>query len=151
MNDTLSAADRIAIEDLFASYHWLLDTADVEAFADLFAGGAIVELAFMHGITRYEGRAGMIDLAESLRLWEPFPGSQHYDDQMLIESDGENRCRVRSFCFVADCRGEPPYLLRFAGRRDDRVVRVDGRWLFEHRYVQLWKGNAMRNHLMEPA
>ncbi|HSV46800.1 MAG TPA: nuclear transport factor 2 family protein [Ramlibacter sp.] len=144
----LTAADRFAIEDLFSTYHWALDTADVEGFADTFVENGMVELQIMAHTTRYHGRAGVIDLAESLRVWDRFPGCQHYAGQMLIEGGGD-RCRARSFVFMSDCRGKPPYEMRFAGRSDDRLVRIEGQWLFEQRLIRLWQGDAMCNVQLE--
>lgn len=144
----LTAADRIAIEDLFSTYHWALDTADVEGFADTFIETGSVELQIMERTTRYRGRSGLIDLVESLRVWDRFPGCQHYAGQLLMEGGGD-RCRVRSFVFATECRGKPPYELRFAGRSDDRLVRRDGQWLFEQRLARLWQGDAMRNVQLE--
>lgn len=141
---SLSAADRFAIEDLFAVYHWALGTADVEGFADTFVEDARVELQVMDRTTCYQGRAAMIDLAESLRVWDRFPGVQHYCGELLMEGDAE-RCRVRGFIFAAECRGEPPYELRFAGRSDDVVVKHNGHWLFQQRLARLWQGDAIRN------
>ncbi len=40
------------------------------------------------------------------------------------------RCQARSFAFVTECRGEPPYTIRFTGYYEDSVVKVDGEWLF---------------------
>nr|WP_315425835.1 nuclear transport factor 2 family protein [uncultured Albidiferax sp.] len=140
----LSACDHFAIEDLFATYYWALDTADVEGFADTFVEEGSAELHIMTLTTRYQGRVGLIDLAESLRVWDRFPGCQHFGGQMVVEGGGDH-CRVRSFVFTTDSRGTPPYQLRFAGRSDDRLVRQDGHWLFEERLVRLWHGDALRN------
>jgi hypothetical protein len=145
----LSAADRFAIEDLFALYHWALDTADVDGFTDTFVEDSVVDLQFMGRISRHRGRAGLVDLAESMRAWNRFPGVQHFSGQQLFAPEGDNRCRVRSFVFVAECRGEPPYELRFAGRSDDLLVRHEGRWLFQQRLVRLWQDDAMCNRPLE--
>ena len=146
----LTAVDRFAIEDLFSIYHWALGTADVEGFADTFVEDVWVEVQIMGqaASTCYRGRAGMIDLAESLRVWDRFPGCQNFAGQLMIEGGGD-RCSVRSFVFTAESRGEPPYELRFAGRSDDRLVRRNGRWLFEQRLVRLWRGEALRNVQLE--
>jgi hypothetical protein len=142
-----SAADRFAIEDLFSIYHWALDTGDVDGFADTFVEGGSVVVEVMSRTKRYQGHAGLIDLVESLRAWDRFPGCQHYAGQMLIEGDAA-QCRVRSYCFVAECRGEPPYAIRFTGRSDDRLVCRDGHWLFQERIVRLWQGEALDNRLL---
>ena len=140
-NRPISAADRLAIKDLISVYHWALDTGDVDGFADTFVEGGAVVVEVMSRTKRYEGRAGLIDLAESLRAWDRFPGCQHHAGQLRIEGDAE-QCLVRSYCFVAECRGRPPYSLRFIGRSDDRLICRDGQWLFEERVVRLWQGEA---------
>lgn len=147
----LSAADRFAIEDLFALYHWALDTGDVDGFVDTFVENAEVDLQFMRNVTRYRGRRGLVDLAESMRTWNRFPGLQHFSGQMRFEPLAHGRCRVRSFVFAAECRGEPPYELRFAGRSDDIVVRAGDQWLFEQRLVRVWQGDALTNVQLELA
>jgi len=54
--------------------------------------------------------------------------------------------RVRSFVFVTECHGEPPYLLRFTGWYDDYVVReADGAWRFRSRTIRLWDGEVLKN------
>ena len=142
----VDAADRFAIEDLFAVFHWALDTGDVEGFADCFADGGRMLLRTQRGEMRYQGRDGMIAMAETFRAWDRFPGCQHFAGQLLIElgDDGQSG-RARSFCMVAECRGEPPYALRYAGRSDDRLRRSGERWLFEERQVRLWHGAALVN------
>jgi hypothetical protein len=138
----LSAADRFAIEDLFSLYHWALDTGDVDGFADTFIEGGSVLVEVNSRTRLYQGRTGLVDLVESLRTWDLFPGCQHYAGQLLIEGDSA-QCRVRSYCLVAECRGEPPYAIRFTGRSDDRLVCRDGQWLFAERVVKLWQGDPM--------
>jgi hypothetical protein len=143
----LRADDLFAIEDRLSLYHWALDTGDVDGFADLFVESGAVVVEVRSRTRRYEGREGLIDLVESLRTWDLFPGCQHYAGQVLIEGDA-SRCRVRSYCLVAECRGEPPYAIRFTGRSDDRMVCRDGRWLFEERIVRLWPGAADGAHVL---
>jgi len=144
------AADRLAIEDLFALFHWALDTGDVEGFADCFVDGGRMQLQAQHSSMHYEGREGLIAMAETFRAWDRFPGCQHFAGQPLIELDDDGLGgRVRSFCMVAECRGEPPYALRYAGRSDDRLRRSGERWLFEERQVFLWHGEAMVNRPLQ--
>lgn len=141
----LRAADRFAIEDLFSLYHWAMDTGDVDSFADTFVEDSEVVVEVMSRTQCYRGRGGLIDLVESLRAWDLFPGCQHYTGQLLIEGDA-TQCRVRSYCLVAECRGESPYAIRFTGSSDDRLVCRDGHWLFMQRIVRLWQGDAKFTH-----
>ena len=142
---TLTAVERFGIDDLFSAYHWALDTGDVEGFVDTFADDGRVLLQTHRGLQRYEGRDGLVGLVEALRAWDSFPGCQHHAGQLLAERIDGERLRLRSFVLVAECRGEPPYALRYAGRSDDRVRLVDGRWRFEERHVRPWHGDALVN------
>lgn len=147
LQPTLPAAERLAIEDLYARYNWALDTGDVEGFADAFVPDCRVVTRLYGGRAyTYEGRQGAIDLAETLRLWSRFPGCQHYDGQLRLTPDtlaGRPACRVRSFTFMSDCRSEPPYPIRFAGHTEDTLVQVDGEWLFQERLIALWEGEVL--------
>lgn len=138
----LSAADRIDIEDLFSRYAWALDTGDVEGFADTFVPDGVIVTTYDGRVDRYEGRQGAIDLAESLRVWDRFPGCQNYTGQLQLISDGQGRCHARCYTFMTDCRGEAPYQIRFAGHIRDRLVKRAGAWLFEERLIQLWQDDV---------
>lgn len=141
---TLTAADRLDIEDLYARYHWALDTGDVEGFADAFVADCRIVTRLYGGRSyTYEGRQGAIDLAETLRLWNRFPGCQHYDGQLRLTPQAPGACQARGFTFMTDCRGEPPHPMRFAGHTDDQLVEVDGQWLFQQRVIALWEGDVL--------
>ena len=51
---------------------------------------------------------------------------------------------MKSFAFVTECEGEPPYVLRFAGWYEDEAVRcADGEWRFSARTIRLWDGAVL--------
>ena len=54
-------------------------------------------------------------------------------------------CDARSFVFVTECHGEPPYLLRFCGYYLDKIVKAEGKWLFRERTIRLWDGEILKN------
>ena len=139
---SLTAEDRIAIEDLFARYAWALDTGDSDGFADTFTpDGVVVEDVFDRA-NRNAGREAIRAFCERFRLWEEFPGRQHYVGQLLVEGDAE-RCQARSFTFATHCRGEPPFPVSFAGHYEDELVKVDGQWLFAERIIRFWEGDVL--------
>jgi hypothetical protein len=138
----MTVADRIAIQDLLARYAWALDTGDVDGFVACFTPDAIVIEEIFEEPDRWEGHANLRRLAEHYRNVPDFPGRQHHVSQVLAEGDAR-RCAVRSFTFVTECRGEPPYLLRFAGYYEDEAVKVRGEWLFMRRIIRLWDGPVL--------
>ena len=138
----MTVADRIAVQDLLARYAWALDTGDVDGFIACFAPDAVVIEEVFEEPDRWEGHANLRRLAEHYKNVPDFPGRQHHVSQVLAEGDGR-RCAVRSFTFVTECRGEPPYLLRFAGYYEDEAVKVRGEWLFSQRIIRLWDGPVL--------
>src|SRR5690606_19417391 len=112
--DRLSVEDRIAIQDLIARYAWALDTGDVDAFVACFTPDCVVIEEVFEEPDRWEGHVGVRRLAEHYRNAPGFPGRQHHVSQSIVTGAGD-RCTVKSFAFVTECRGEPPYTLRFAG------------------------------------
>lgn len=139
----LTIEDRIAINDLLARYAWALDTGDVDAFVACFTPTAVVIEEVFEEPDRWESAAGIRALAEHFRTVPNFPGRQHHISQTLVEGDS-SRCSSRSFVFVTECRGEPPYIIRFAGYYDDQIVKSSGRWLFQQRIIRLWDGEVLK-------
>lgn len=139
---SLTLRDRLAIDDLLARYAWALDTGDVEGFVSCFTrDGVVIEEVFEEP-DRWEGHEGIRRLAEHYRAAPGFPGRQHHVSQRLVSGDSR-RCAVRSFTFVTECRGEPPYVLRFAGYYEDQAVKRQGAWLFRERIIRLWDGPVL--------
>jgi ketosteroid isomerase-like protein len=138
----LSVADRIAIQDLIARYAWALDTGDVDALVNCFTTDCVVIEEVFEDPDRWEGHEGVRELGEHYKNSAGFPGRQHHVSQSIVEGDSQ-RCAVKSFAFVTECRGEPPYTLRFTGYYDDRLVKADGQWLFRERTIRLWDGPVL--------
>ena len=139
---SLSVSDRLAIHDLVARYAWALDTGDVEGFVACFTRDAVIVEEVFEDPDRWEGHAGIRRLAQHYFSVPDFPGRQHHVSQLLIEGSVA-RCTARSFTFVTECRGEPPYILRFAGYYEDRLRKLRGKWLFAARTIRLWDGPAL--------
>jgi ketosteroid isomerase-like protein len=137
----LTTEDRIAISDLLAEYAWALDTGDVDALVACFTPDAVVIEEVFEEPDRWEGQQEIRRFAEHFRTVPNFPGRQHHTSQLLVKGDTA-QCSARSFVFVTECQGEPPYLLRFAGYYEDRLVKIGGRWLFHQRIIRLWDGEV---------
>jgi len=138
----LGTDDRLAIQELMARYAWSLDTGHVDAFVRCFAEGAVVIEQVFEDPDHWVGLDGIRKLAERFRNVPNFPGRQHHIGQLLLDGDAQ-QCKARSYAFVTECRGEPPYLLRFAGWYEDRLVKVEQRWLIAERVIRLWDGPVL--------
>jgi ketosteroid isomerase-like protein len=137
----LTTEDRIAINDLLAEYAWALDTGDVDALVACFTPDAIVIEEVFEEPDRWEGQQEIRRFGEHFRTVPNFPGRQHHTSQLRVEGDA-TQCSARSFVFVTECQGEPPYLLRFTGYYDDKLVKCGGKWLFTKRIIRLWDGEV---------
>jgi SnoaL-like domain len=142
MSNAIPVADRLAIHDLLARYAWALDTGDIDGLVSCFTSDAVVIEEVFEDPDRWEGHAGIRRLGQHYFSAPGFPGRQHHVTQVLIAGD-ESRARVRAFTFVTECRGEPPFLLRFAGYYEDQVAKVQGEWVFTERVIRLWDGAVL--------
>lgn len=142
----LSIEDRFALEDLLAAYAWSLDTGDVEALVACFTPDARMVEEVFDDPDIWEGHDGIRGIAEHYRNAAGFPGRQHHVTQVQYMPQDDGSVKMRSFAFVTECDGEPPYLLRFAGYYDDHAVKCeDGEWRFRRRTVRLWDGEILKN------
>ncbi|PQA89373.1 nuclear transport factor 2 family protein [Hyphococcus luteus] len=144
MQSRLSAEDRFGIQDLFAAYGWALDTGDAEGLVAVFTEDAVMIEEVFEDPDIWEGHEGIRALANHYFTSPGFPGRQHHVTQQVFTPKSEGAVAVKSFAFVTECHGEPPYLLRFAGWYEDDVVKGDdGAWRFKKRVVRLWDGKAL--------
>jgi hypothetical protein len=140
----LSLEDRSAIEDLFARYSWALGTGDVDGFAATFTpDGCITEDVFEEPDV-WKGRDAIRAMLRHYANSPNFPGRQHHVSMPLYQPEGD-RCRVKSFLYVTECHGEPPYQLRLAGSYTDELIKENGEWLFQSRIIRRWAGEVLKN------
>lgn len=139
-------ATRLALQDLIADYAWALDTGDADAFVRCFTADAeIIEEVFEEPDI-WRGHSGARALLKHYASAPGFPGRQHHVTQTQYLNCTENSATLRSFAFVTECHGEPPYSLRFAGWYEDDVRKDDsGQWLFARRTIRLWDGEVLKN------
>lgn len=143
---SLAIEDRIALQDLIAAYSWALDTGDVEGLVACFTPDARMSEEVFDEPDVWEGHDGIRGIAEHYRNAAGFPGRQHHVTQVQYMPQEDGSCKMRSFAFVTECNGEPPYLLRFVGWYDDLAMRdTDGQWRFQQRTVRLWDGEVLKN------
>ena len=143
MAGPLTVEDRFAIQDLVARYAWALDTGDIDGLIACFTPDARVVEEVFEDPDIWEGHEGIRRISEHYRNATNFPGRQHHTSQLQVEGDSE-ACDARSFVFVTECHGEPPYLLRFTGYYQDKVIKTGGQWLFKERIIRLWDGEVLK-------
>ena len=142
----IATEDRLGLQDLIADYSWALDTGDVEALVACFTPDAVMSEEVFDEPDIWEGHEGIRGVAEHYRNAAGFPGRQHHVTQTQFTPQDDGSVKMRSFAFVTECEGEPPYLLRFAGWYDDHAIKSeDGAWRFKRRTVRLWDGEVLKN------
>lgn len=142
----IALEDRAALQDLLAGYSWSLDTGDTEGLVACFTEDARMIEEVFEDPDIWEGHAGIRALASHYFNAPGFPGRQHHHTMSQYTAQEDGSIRSRGFCFVTECEGEPPYLLRFTGWYEDLSVKgADGRWRFRERIVRLWDGAVLKN------
>jgi len=142
----LTIEDRLALQDLIAAYGWALDTGDVEGLLACFTSDARMVEEVFEDPDVWEGHEGIRALAKHYFNAPGFPGRQHHVTQIQFRPQADGSVHMRAFAFVTECKGEPPYLLRFTGWYDDQAVKcTDGAWRFHRRTVRLWDGEVLKN------
>jgi len=140
----LHVADRLALQDLIAAYSWALDTGDEEALVACFTPDARMVEEVFEDPDIWEGHDGIRGLARHYFNAPGFPGRQHHVTQIQFTPQEDRSVNMRSFAFVTECEGEPPYVLRFTGWYEDHAVKgEDGQWRFRSRKVRLWDGAVL--------
>lgn len=143
MPDLLSPEDRLRIADLLTRYSWALDTGDLEGLVDCFTtDGEVLEEVFEEA-DHWCGHAGIRALGRHYFSAPNFPGRQHHVGATRFLTVTAERCTAQSYVFVTECRGEPPYLLRFTGYYEDELVKTQARWLIRRRAIRLWDGAVL--------
>lgn len=146
MTTAIRIEDRLAIQDLLAAYAWALDTGDVEGLVACFTPDTRMVEEVFEDPDIWEGHEGIRGLAKHYFNAPGFAGRQHHTTQLQFFPKDSDTIALRSFAFVTECKGEPPYILRFTGYYEDVVVRgTDGQWRFKARTIRLWDGAILKN------
>ena len=122
----LTIEDRFAIMDLMARYNHAADSGDAEGFADTFADDALFE----GSMKTARGRA---ELIEVIRSTPPDRPARHWNNNILIEGDGDD-ATAKVYLLRFDVSSAPPTIIG-GGVYHDVLKRIDGRWRFTHRKV----------------
>ncbi len=117
----LSADDRLAIQEIIATYCHALDLGRWEEFAALFTDDCRLDFGSLMGV--YEGRAGVRSFTERMAGLGLF--MRHYTTNVVLAGDGE---RARGQSYVLAITGPPGASLTTTGRYEDEFVKVSGRW-----------------------
>ncbi len=124
----LTIEDRLEILDLAARYSHATDHGDGEALADTFTEDGVFEGAGEPRVGRAAHVAATNALAASGMVL------RHFVSNPVIEGDGD---RATMLLYVEVKNLAEPSMPMLVGRYHDELRRVDGRWKFARRLVEV--------------
>jgi hypothetical protein len=134
---------RAAIDDLYNTYLWALDTQDI----DLYVGTFWPDAVFIE--TQLDGSVERWTDADSIREFTAshfggYGGHQHRESNRLYsrgDAGGRERWHIRAYWFTSH-RDAAAGSVEFTstGHSRDIVELRDGEWRFAERWVERWPG-----------
>jgi hypothetical protein len=143
----MTADDRLAVQDLLVRYSWALDTADVDAYADLFTADARLHISN----TFTEGREAIREYIARFVDRPDWLGSQHYNGQIMFEEGDSERCALRCYCMIARRSADSgTIVVRTLGTYRDVCVKSGGSWFFQQRTFEAWDEGKVADFRLPP-
>lgn len=140
MADTLSADDRLDIQDTAARYAWALDTGDVAGLVAVFAPDGV--LVSTDGVA-HRGRPAIAAYVRPLVERPGFRGTQHQVGHHLIAGAGDRAtARLYWHTLIAD-QATGAHRIGNLGYYDDKYVRQGGVWHIAERAIVHWRGKGI--------
>jgi len=146
MTSNLSADDKFAIYDVLARYSRVLDTADYEGYAALFAPDGVVEIAG----EEYRGREAIAAYIKRLTGVETWAGFRHHNTQIMFEEGDGNRCKVSCYSMIMFRNRDGSVDSRLQGFYRDVFVKQDGLWYFAERRWEEWDPDKLASYRPAP-
>jgi len=125
------ARDKAAIAELIARYNYAIDHEDYQGWANTFAPDGV-----FHGIIGKFAVHKELDkfIASVKNLTATSPNLRHYVTNILPEING-NEARCTCFLLMTSTTKEGGSKIAAAGEYEDRLVKINGQWLFLERIV----------------
>ena len=127
------ARDKAAIVELIARYNYAIDHEDYQGWANTFAPDGM-----FHGIIGKFAAHKELDkfIASVKNLTATSPNLRHYVTNILPEING-NEARCTCFLLMTSTTKEGGSKIAAAGEYEDRLVKINGQWLFLERIVRV--------------
>jgi hypothetical protein len=131
---TMTAAERLALQDRLMHYAWSMDRGDAAGVADCFTPDGVITNAAGE---RFEGREGVLRFATTAMRGREFRGRQHQIWPMVLQQSSPG-CRAASYYQVVNSQvGRPPFVASL-GWYDDEMVRGPSGWLIRSKTLRRW-------------
>jgi len=127
------ARDKAAIAELIARYNYAIDHEDYQGWANTFAPDGV-----FHGIIgTFAVHKELVKFVASVKnLTATSPNLRHYVTNILPEING-NEARCTCFLLMTSTTKEGGSKIAAAGEYEDRLVKINGQWLFLERIVRV--------------
>jgi len=134
----LTPQDHEDIRQLVARYNFAVDFGDFEGWADCFTPDGVFHCTPEGGPVTglHVGRDALVAYVRTHYSYAQ-GRARHWNWNLLIDGDGDEATMA---CYLTSFRAmEPgvPATFGATGVYRDRLVRVDGRWLFAHRHIHV--------------
>ena len=126
------ARDKAAIAELIARYNYAIDHHDYQGWANTFAPDGV----FQGVIGRFTVHKVLDKFIASVKsLTATSPNLRHYVTNILPDISS-NEARCTSFLLMTSTTKEGTTTIALAGEYEDRLVKINGQWLFRERVVR---------------
>jgi uncharacterized protein (TIGR02246 family) len=143
----ISVEDRLLIAELMARYAFAIDLEDAEGYANNFTSDALLGMRTdrFHGHEEIKKHCREVWFGEKGTLHKRL----HFNPQHVItEADGDS-ATVRSYSLIVERQSDEYRPIRVFGQYRDKVVKVDGRWLFRERIYEEWDPERKAEYKLE--
>ncbi len=136
---SLSAADKIEIQELVARYNRAIDSGDVEGWVETFVPDGVFEGLVVPTFRGHDELRAFATAFWTEPEYAEWRGAQHWTINMIIDGEGDSATLFAyHIMFKPDGPGADPALMC---AYDDELVRVDGGWRFSRRRVVEFPGD----------
>ena len=135
--------DSDAIAALVYRYAELLDRADLDGVAALFAAASL--RSTRHALVRRGYDAALALYRGTVILYDGMSCTQHVITNLAIDLDGD-AAAARCHFSVLQARPELPLQVILSGRYHDRFAKADGGWQFADRLILVDQVGDLRRH-----
>ena len=136
----MTAEDRLDVIDLIADYGFTLEAGDLDAFVNNFTPDGI----WQGGGGTHVGREAIKTFVAGLvaKKQDGPEGHRHILGIPRVTGDGE-RCQAQTYVIIPGEGQEDSISLISIGTYRDEIVKLDGKWLFAHRHLQMFARRAI--------
>lgn len=144
MSATLSAEDRLDIQELLHGYAWALDTGDADRFVGLFAEDAVLVWDAFEQPEEWRGHSEIRPFVEYLRDLPTTAGRQHHVANVIVQPGADsNHARATAYVVVIVRQEEGPSPVTVMGWYDDDFVRTADGWRIARHVIRDWAGPVL--------